>query len=259
MSGLEGKVAIITGAAQGQGAAEARRLINGGCTVVLGDILDEVGEATAQELGERAYYTHLDVSEEADWTKAVSLAEEVGSLQVLVNNAGLSWLRAVEDETPETMERMWRVNLLGAFIGMKASVPAMRAAGGGSIVNISSVAGLMGMAYNGAYGASKWALRGLTKTCAIEFGQYNIRVNSVHPGPIDTGMLPAGPPDVSLDERYKHLPLRRVGQPDEVAALVEYLASDESRFVTGGEFVIDGGFHAGPPMPPTPPIGARSK
>lgn len=254
MSRVEGRVAIITGAAQGQGAAEARRLVDEGCLVVIGDILDEAGQRTAEQLGWRARFTHLDVADEGDWARAVAAAAELGPLRVLVNNAAVSWLKAFEEETPKTMELMWRVNLLGAFNGIKACVPAMRASGGGSIINISSVAGLLGMAYNAAYGASKWALRGMSQTAAVEFGPDGIRVNCVFPGPINTGMLPLGPPGVSLEERYRHLPLGRVGEPEEVAALVAYLAGDESAFITGGEFVIDGGFRAGPARPSAVPV-----
>jgi 3alpha(or 20beta)-hydroxysteroid dehydrogenase len=257
MSGPPKKVAIVSGAAQGQGHAEARRLIEDGYVTVLGDILDELGEQTASGLGPNATYVHLDVTKESDWQSAVATASGLGAIAVLVNNAGLSWLRAFTDETVESMEQMWRVNLLGAFIGTQAVVPLMQANGGGSVINISSIAGLEGIAYNSAYAASKWALRGLTKTCAIELGQFGIRVNSVHPGPINTGMLPSAPPGVGLDERYSHLPLRRVGQPEEVASLVAYLAGDESKYVTGAEFVIDGGFSVGPPMPPAPPFSVR--
>jgi 3alpha(or 20beta)-hydroxysteroid dehydrogenase len=259
MPDFTGLSAIITGAAQGQGRAEAHRLIADGCAVVIGDVLDDLGQAAARELGPKARYVHLDVTNASDWDGAVTAAAEVGSLQVLVNNAALSWQRAFEDETAETMERMWRVNLLGPFLGTQAVLASMRAAGRGSVVNISSVAGLQGLPYHSAYGASKWALRGFTKTCAIELGQYGIRVNSVHPGPIDTTMLPAGPPGTTLEQRYRHLPLGRVGQVDEVAELVAYLASADSEYITGAEFVIDGGLMAGPPMPANPPYAALGR
>jgi 3alpha(or 20beta)-hydroxysteroid dehydrogenase len=253
VSKFSNAVAIITGGAQGQGAAEARRLASEGCRIVIGDVVEDLGKATAESLGSQARFVRLDVSNEDDWGRAVVAAEEMGPIRVLVNNAGLCWLRALEEETPETMERMWRVNLLGAFNGIRACAPAMRRAGGGSIINVSSVAGLMGMAFNTAYGTTKWALRGLTQTAAVELGPDGIRVNCVIPGPINTGMLPSPPPGVSVQERYRHLPVGRVGETEDVASLVAFLASDESGFITGADYVIDGGFRAGPPRPSAAP------
>jgi 3alpha(or 20beta)-hydroxysteroid dehydrogenase len=242
---LEGKVAIITGAARGQGEAEARRFVAEGAKVVLGDVLDDDGKRVAAELGDAAVYQHLDVTSEADWAAAVQTAQRFGPLNVLVNNAAIHWVRPIEFETAEALEKIWRVNFLGPFLGMKTVLPAMRAAGGGSIINVSSIAGTTGLAYHGAYGHTKWALRGVTKTAAVEFGGDGVRVNSVHPGPINTSMMTKSP-GVD-DQRFKHLPARRAGEPEEVASLAVFLASDESAFMTGTEFVIDGGSTAGPP------------
>jgi 3alpha(or 20beta)-hydroxysteroid dehydrogenase len=247
MGRLDGKVAIITGAARGQGEAEARRFVAEGAKVVLADVLDDDGERVAKELGENAAYVHLDVSNEADWSAAVVVAQAFGALNVLVNNAAIHWVRPIERETAAGMEKMWRVNLLGPFLGMQVVLEPMRAAGGGSIINVSSTAGLTGLAYHGAYGHTKWGLRGLTKVAAVEFGGSGIRVNSVHPGPINTNMLTKSPG--MAGNRFQHLPARRHGEPEEVASLLVFLASDESAFMTGTEFVIDGGSQAGPALP----------
>ncbi len=243
---LVGKVAIITGAARGQGAAHARRFVAEGAKVVLGDVLDDDGRSVAASLGDSARFVHLDVTSETDWDNAVMAASAFGPLNVLVNNAAIHWVRPIEHERPEQLEKIWRVNFLGPYIGMQKVIAPMRAAGGGSIVNVSSTAGLTGLAYHSAYGHTKWAIRGVTKVAAVELGGDGIRVNSVHPGPINTDMLAASPgatPDV---KRFQHLPARRYGEPDEVASLMVFLASDESAFMTGTEFVIDGGSQAGP-------------
>ena len=245
-SRLDGKVAIITGAARGQGEAHARRFIAEGAKVVLGDVLDVDGERVAADLGDGATYVHLDVTSEADWDTAVAAAGALGSLNVLINNAAIHWVRPIEHERPEALEKIWRVNFLGSFIGMQKVIAPMRAACGGSIINVSSTAGLTGLAYHSGYGHTKWAIRGVTKVAAVELGGDGIRVNSVHPGPINTNMLSSSPgatPDVA---RFQHLPARRYGEPEEVASLMVFLASDESAFMTGTEFVIDGGSQAGP-------------
>jgi 3alpha(or 20beta)-hydroxysteroid dehydrogenase len=242
---LDGKVAIVTGAARGQGEAEARRMVAEGAEVVLGDVLDDEGKQVAADLGEAARYVHLDVTSEACWADAVAAAAELGPLSVLVNNAAIHWVRPIEHETVAGMEKIWRVNLLGPFLGMQSVLAPMRAAGGGSIINVSSTAGLTGLPYHGAYGHAKWALRGLTKTAAVEFGSAGIRVNSLHPGPINTAMMTKSPGADQAD-RFRHLPAGRAGEPEEVASLVVFLASDESAFITGTELVIDGGSQAGP-------------
>jgi 3alpha(or 20beta)-hydroxysteroid dehydrogenase len=241
VSRLESKVAIVTGAARGQGEAEARLFAHEGAQVVIADVLDAEGEAVAKDLGDDALFVHLDVRDEQNWADVVtSTVERFGHLDVLVNNAAVHHIVKIEDETVEGFERMFRVNLIGTFLGIRTCAPALRRSGHGSIVNISSTAGLVGFRGHGAYGASKWGVRGLTKVAAIELGP-EIRVNSVHPGAIETDMLPEGDP-----ARFRRLPLRRTGQPEEVAELALFLASDASSYITGAEFVVDAGMVAGP-------------
>ena len=240
---LEGKVAILTGAARGQGAAEARKFVAEGAKVVLGDVLDDAGAAVAAELGKDAIYTRLDISQQTDWEKAVKEAEALGSLDILVNNAAIYWRKAIVEEDIDEVKRLLDINLLGAFRGIQAVAEPMAKSGGGSIVNISSVGGLTGVAYHSAYAMSKWGLRGLSRTAAIELGPMGIRVNSIHPGPIDTDMLL----EVARNtpNYFAGMPLGRAGRPEEVADLVVYLASDYSSYQTGGEYLIDGGGQAG--------------
>jgi 3alpha(or 20beta)-hydroxysteroid dehydrogenase len=229
---LDGKVAIVTGAARGMGAAESRRLHADGATVVLTDVLDDDGKALADELGERARYVHLDVVSEEQWAAVVDEVErDLGRLDVLVNNAGILRFAAIEECTLEEFRLVIDINLTGTFLGMRAAIPAMRRAGGGSIVNLSSTEGLGATVFCGAYTASKFGVRGITKVAAIEYGREGIRVNSVHPGGDDNG------------RKYvaNKVALKRMGQADDVAALVAFLASEESSYCTGAEFVIDGG------------------
>jgi 3alpha(or 20beta)-hydroxysteroid dehydrogenase len=240
---LEGKVALISGGARGQGAAEARLFVAEGARVVIGDVLDDEGAATAAELGDAAAYRHLDVTDEASWQAAVDATDDLfGPIGVLVNNAGvLSW--GPIDKIPvEEFERVMRVNVLGVFLGMKTVAASMERAGGGSIVNTSSTSGLTGLPYLGAYTASKWAVRGLTKTAAIDLGSKGIRVNSIHPGGIDTPMIAGTATDAPF---YRRLPVPRLGTPDEVARAVLFLASDEASYTTGAELAIDGGATCG--------------
>lgn len=247
MKRLEGKVALITGGARGQGAAEARLFVAEGARVVIADILDEQGQQLAEELGEAALYQRLDVTRPEDWAAAVATTQECfGKLDVLVNNAGVLICGTIESLPLDTFRQVIEINQVGCWLGMKAVLPAMKEAGGGSIINLSSAAGMEGVAGNSAYCASKFAVRGMTKVAAIEFGRFNIRVNSVHPGGVDTDMVKN--PAFSEEEAaatYRGLPISRVGQPEEVAELVLFLASDKSSYSTGSEFVIDGGLLAG--------------
>jgi 3alpha(or 20beta)-hydroxysteroid dehydrogenase len=240
---LSGKVAIISGAARGQGAAEARLFAAEGARVVLGDVLDDEGAAVAAELGDAAVYTHLDVTDEEQWQAAVALAESrFGPVTVLVNNAGILHFQAVHRTDADDFDRVMRVNVRGVFLGMKAVTEPMERAGGGSIVNISSTAGLQGLPFVAAYVASKWAVRGLTKSAAIDLGHKGIRVNSVHPGGIDTPMIAGTTSDAPF---YQRLPVARMGTADEVALAVLFLASDESAYIAGAELAVDGGATCG--------------
>jgi 3alpha(or 20beta)-hydroxysteroid dehydrogenase len=251
MGRLDGKVALISGAARGQGEAEARLFAEEGARVVLGDVLDELGEKVAVDIGDAAVYQHLDVTSTSDWQAAVAVAtERFGGLDVLVNNAGILRVMPIEHMAADDYMTVIEVNQLGCFLGMQAVIPAMRVRGGGAIVNTSSTSGFIGMYGMTAYTASKFAVRGMTKCAAIELGRDNIRVNSVHPGGIDTEMvrLPEFG-DVDSDAAYGKQPIPRIGRPDEVARLMLFLASDESSYCTGSEFVIDGGFITGPPVP----------
>jgi 3alpha(or 20beta)-hydroxysteroid dehydrogenase len=242
---LSGKVALVTGAANGQGAAAARRFAAEGARVVLTDVDDDAGKALADELG--APYHHLDVSEEDGWTTAVAAASEAyGPVTVLVNNAGVLHFSLLHETALADYERVIRVNQVGTFLGMRAVVPGMLALGTGSIVNVSSVEGLAAAPLLTAYTASKFAIRGMTKVAALELAGRGVRVNSVHPGVVDTGLLPAalGGQPVDLSYVAKKVPMRRVGQPAEIAELVVFLASDDSSYCTGAEFVADGGVTA---------------
>ena len=241
---LDGRVALISGAARGQGEAEARAFVAEGARVVLGDVLDDLGHAVADDIGDAATYVHLDVSSERDWEGAMAATLAVGDrLDALVNNAGIIKLASLTDCTRDEYMSVIRVNQVGCFLGMRAAIAPMTASGGGSIVNISSINGIVGGSHCMSYVASKFAIRGMTKTAAMELGPLGIRVNSIHPGAIDTDMARQGLEGMEVS--LPPIPISRMGRPDEVAELAVFLASDDSGYCTGGEFVIDGGWIAG--------------
>ncbi len=245
MGRLDGKVALITGGARGQGAAEAALFAAEGAAVVLTDVLDGDGEKTAAACGGK--YLHHDVTNEERWAEVVeSVLDWHGQLDVLVNNAGIFKVGTIMNTTLADYMRVIDVNQVGVFLGMKAVAPAMIEARSGAIVNISSVAGMQGAPGSVAYGASKWAVRGMTKSAAAELGRYGIRVNSIHPGMIDTPMLHEIPAiEAGGAERWtRRIPLGRFAAPEEVAKLALYLASDESSYSSGAEFIVDGGMTA---------------
>ena len=254
MNRLAGKVALISGGARGQGEAEVRLFVNEGAKVVFGDLLDDLGEAVAKDVGEDAFYLHADVRREDDWDRAVAEAESrFGRLDVLVNNAGILSMGVMTHETSlADYMAVVETNQIGVFLGMRAALPAMLRNGRGSIVNISSTNGMGGYGGTIAYTASKFAVRGMTKNAALEYGKAGIRVNSIHPGGIDTPMTRpenlGGLGEVAASEEgdlYATFPIPRAGQPEEVANLALFLASDESSFCTGAEYVVDGGMLAG--------------
>ena len=242
MGRLDGKVALISGGARGQGATEAKLFAREGAKVVLGDIRDEAGkqvEAEIRAAGGEATYMHLDVTSDADWVEAVGTAiTRYGKLDILVNNTGIVIWKRLEETSEAEWDHIMAVNAKGVFLGTKHAIPALRRAGGGSMVNISSTAGLRGSAGLAAYIATKGAVRLLTKATALEHVQDNIRCNSVHPGGVDTPMVQDAPVDLA---RQGRTPMGRRATPEEIAYGVLYLASDESSFMTGSELVIDGG------------------
>ena len=245
MGRLEGKTALITGGARGQGAAEARLFAEEGANVVLTDVLDEDGERTADIIG--GTFLHHDVTRENEWASVVSRAVELhGGLDILINNAGIYIETSLIGSDLEEYRRVIEVNQIGVYLGMREVAPVMIERGGGSIINISSVGGMRGGGGGFAYTASKWAVRGMTKSAAIRLGPHGIRVNSIHPGLIDTPMLGdtrMANPD-TLEQMLGQIPLGRIAQPEEVARLALFLASDESSYSTGSEFVVDGGLMA---------------
>ncbi|GAB2661650.1 glucose 1-dehydrogenase [Gordonia jinhuaensis] len=238
---LAGKVALISGGSRGMGASHARALVAQGARVVIGDLLDDDGAALVAELGEsNAVFVHLDVTSEESWAHAVDVTTSTfGRLDVLINNAGIFTRGSVEDADPAQFATTIDVDLNGVFLGMHVAIGALRAAGGGSIINISSIAGLTGFKNRAAYAAAKWGVQGLTKTAALELGGDNIRVNSIHPGSVRT------PLTAGLERGFDQIPLGRDAAPEEISALVVYLASDESAFVSGATIAIDGGETAG--------------
>jgi len=240
MNRLDDKVAIITGGARGQGAAEAELFIAAGAKVMITDVLDTEGAATAERLGAACDFMHHDVSSEDDWSRVVdTVVEHHGRLDVLVNNAGIFKLGKLQDTTLDDWETMLSVNQTGVFLGMRTAAPAMKDNGSGSIINISSIAGLKSAAGAHAYSATKWAVRGMSKSAAVELASSGVRVNSVHPGIINTDML-KGFGDEILETLETQIPMDRVAAPEEVGKLVLFLASDDSSYCTGHEFVVDG-------------------
>ena len=244
---LDHKVALITGAARGTGAATARRFAAEGARVVLADVLDEAGEGVAASIGQSAAYLHLDVTSEADWIAAVAFAEShFGRLDVLVNNAAILHLASIEQSELVDWNRVVAVNQTGPFLGIRAVIGPMRRAGGGSIVNISSLDGLVGLDQFSAYSATKWALRGLTRCAALELGRDAIRVNTVCPaGGSDEMSAPFRPSGSDAVAYVANRAIPRRATLDEIAAMILFLASDESSFCTGGDFPVDGGATAG--------------
>lgn len=246
MGKLSGKVAIITGAAQGMGAVTAKLFIEEGAKVVIADILEEKGRALADELGSNAVFARLDVTNENDWQSAIQDAEKLGPLSILVNNAGILVFKSIAEQSTEDYLKVLNINLVGCYTGIRSVLEPMKSAGGGSIINISSIDGLQAKNSLSAYASSKWGMRGLTKSAALEFGKYGIRVNTVHPGGINTAMgnQEAMEGD-ELNVFYKNQALPRVGMPIEVARMSCFLASDDASYSTGSEFSVDGGWSGG--------------
>ncbi len=259
MGRLENKVALISGGARGLGRAMAEEFVAEGARVVIGDVLDEAASTTASALGDGAIAVHLDVTSESSWAAAAAACvAEFGSLDVLINNAGTAEGSAFAETTLESYRRVTEVNQTGVFLGMRAAVEPMTAAGGGSIVNISSIDGLVGSPRIISYIASKWAVRGMTKAVAMELAPRGIRVNSVHPGHVHT-LLASEPGqdrdavEAAIDSHVaRFAPMQRTGEPAEIAKLAAFLASDDSSYCTGSEFVADGGFTAGYASPASP-------
>lgn len=242
MGRVDDKVAVITGGARGMGASHARALVAEGAKVVIGDILDEEGKALAEEIGPAARYVHLDVTSPEDWQAAVGTAvDEFGKLNVLVNNAGIVNGSTIQKFRLDKWQQIIDVNLTGTFIGIQTVADPMIAAGGGSIINVSSVEGLRGSPWAHGYVASKWDVRGLAKSAALELAPHNVRVNSIHPGLIRTPMTEGIPEDMVK------VPMGRAADSAEVSTFVVFLASDESSYATGSEFVMDGGLSADVP------------
>lgn len=247
MARLSEKVAIITGGARGMGAETSRLFVQEGAKIIIADMLDADGEALAAELGEAAHFCHLDVSDEASWKALIEdTLARFGRIDILVNNAAVLVFGTITSLSKDDFERALSVNLTGTFLGIQAVAPTMKTQRTGAIVNISSVDGLRGTNALAAYVSSKWGVRGLTKVAALELGLHGIRVNSVHPGGVNTAM--SNPDNRSLDEineAYRHVPLQRVGNPEEIARATLFLASDESSYCNGSELAVDGGMAAG--------------
>ncbi len=240
MNRFNGQVFLISGGARGLGSAQARRLVAEGGKVVIGDVLVDEGHQLANELGAACVFQPLDVTSESAWSDAVTAAQRLGKLHGLVNNAGVYTPLPMLDTGAAEFERHTRINQLGTFLGMRSVIAALDQNGGGAIVNMSSTVALRSASNAIAYTASKWAVRGMTKAAALELAPKNIRVNSVHPGPIDTNMLDVRSREENL-RRVQQVPMKRLGTKEEIAGLVLFLLSDESRYMTGSEVAMDGG------------------
>ena len=255
---MEGKIAIVTGGARGMGAATVREMINEGAEMVYAcDVLEAEGKTLADELGPKVEFRKLDVSQDAEWAALVAeIMAAHGRIDALVNNAGVLAFGILEEVAPEEFDRVYGVNVKGPLLSLRNVGKVMREAGKGAIVNISSLDGLRGVNMVGLYSSSKWALRGLTKSAAMEFGPHGVRVNSVHPGGVDTAMgNPSGDVGEERDAPYGRVPLQRIGEPGEIAAASVFLCSDKASYITGAELAVDGGwsvgyYHAGRPGAP---------
>jgi 3alpha(or 20beta)-hydroxysteroid dehydrogenase len=249
MGKLDGKVAVITGGSRGQGASHVRMFVEEGAKVVFTDILEDEGETLTKDLGDNVKFVKHDVRNEEEWKQVIDVAESsFGPVNILINNAGIYISRKIENHSEEEFRKVIDTNLFSVFLGMKTVISSMKKAGGGSIINVSSINGLRGMVASAAYDSSKFAIRGITKTAALEFAEYGIRVNSVHPGAIQTPMIEVDVADEGTVDNASgtidKTPLKRVGQPEEVSKLMVFLASDDSSYSTGSEFVLDGGVTA---------------
>ena len=253
MKRFDNRTVIVTGGARGMGASHARGFVAEGANVVIADILEQEGRTLAEELGDHAIFSHLDVTSDKDWAATVAAAEDAfGPVSVLINNAGIVRFGVIEETEPEVWRQVLEINLTGAYLGIRAVVSSMRKAGGGAIVNISSGAGFTATFGLAAYVASKWAVRGLTKTAALELGRYNIRVNSIHPGAIRTPILADHAPDAAAMAATMAgagvglSAIPRIAEPEEITQMVLFVASDQASFSTGSEFIADGGLLLGP-------------
>jgi 3alpha(or 20beta)-hydroxysteroid dehydrogenase len=247
MKRFENRTVIVTGAARGMGASHARGFVAEGANVVIADVVEQEGQSLADQLGDRAIFSRLDVTSEADWAATVTAAENAfGPVSVLVNNAGIVHFAPIADTTPADWSRVIDINLTGTYLGIRALASSMRKAGGGAIVNISSGAGMSGAFGLGAYVASKWGVRGLTKTAALELARDKIRVNSIHPGATRTTMAAQPNVEAVMAASVRGLAIPRIAEPEELTRLVLFVASDEASFSTGSEFIADGGSLLGP-------------
>ena len=254
MERLAGKIAIVTGGANGMGEATCRRFVAEGAQVMIADVAQDAGEALAKELGEKAMFQHLDVSQEAAWEAAVAACtDRFGPVDVLVNNAAILVFTTIDTMEVTDIDRLLGINLKGPILGMKHCGRVMKERGKGSIINVSSIDGIRTANGIGLYTASKFGLRGVTKTAALEYGHHGVRVNSVHPGGVDTKMgNPGGQSGEEMNKNYIAVPLQRIGQPEEIAAASLFLASDDASYVNGAELLVDGGWNAGVYYPNTP-------